>query len=213
MLLEKMIKMEKNHFFFPSSSPLSPLGRHSPPAAHLAPPPLLPRPPRAFPSRGPTGRRDGPAEPLFSLPLSLVVGRPGVRGPAAVFSPPPPACYLPLPSRGPKPWRPGSSRLRKGAARSSVRRRRQFGSRCFRVWGPPVSPCGRLLFIFPRPRRAILSPPSPRRLLERSPSEPPPTRALAHGEPRPSLLPRPRPSPSLSGSARSGPTARGRGTA
>jgi hypothetical protein len=62
--------MGKNPFFFPSPSPLSPLGRRSPPAAHLARPPLLPRPPRAFPSRGPA-RRLRPSLASFSPPLLL----------------------------------------------------------------------------------------------------------------------------------------------
>jgi hypothetical protein len=141
MNLEEMIKMERKTFFsfFPSSSLLSPLGRRSPPAAHLTRTPLIPRPPRAFLSRGPTGRRGSQAEPLFSLPHFSRRGPARRSRPSRHVPSPPAACYLPLPSCGPKPRRPGSSRLRKGAARSSVRREGRFGSRRFRAWGLPVS--------------------------------------------------------------------------
>jgi hypothetical protein len=101
MNLEEMIKMERKTFFsfFPSSSLLSPLGRRSPPAAHLAPPssrgPLAPSPL--------VGRLIGAAaqpSPSSPFPISLVVGRPGVRGPAAVFPSPPRPAISPSPLAG-----------------------------------------------------------------------------------------------------------------
>jgi hypothetical protein len=103
---------------------------------------------------------------------------------------------LPCPRPVSCPWRPSSAwpgHLRVGTARSPGWNRRRFGSRRLRAWGPPVSPCGRPMFIFPRPRRAILSAPSPRHLLARSPLKPPTPSSSPHGESRLSLLPRPPP--------------------
>jgi hypothetical protein len=153
MLLEKRLKWEKNPFFFPSSSPLSLLGRRSPPAAHLARAPPFSRP----------GVR-GPAWPLSSPPFSLVFG------PARRLRPscsPFPGPRKP-PRLGPLGWRaaqpPNGSPAPFACARGAVAQ----PPPPLRV-GPACKPRGHLLFI-PYPYDTpFLSPHCSRR------SKPPPS--------------------------------------
>jgi hypothetical protein len=149
--------MGKNPFFFPSSSPLSPLGRRSPPAAHLARAPPSP----AAPSRLPLSWADWSARrpsraPLLPPPFSC-------RGPArrprpslASFFPPPfslvfgparrlrPSCSpFPGPRKpprlGPLGWRAAQPPNGSPAPFACARAGQLPSRRRLCAWGPPVS--------------------------------------------------------------------------
>jgi hypothetical protein len=180
--------MGKNPFFFPSPSPLSPLGRRSPPAAHLARPPLLPRPPRAFPSRGPA-RRLRPSLASFSPPFFSLV-----FGPARRLRPnrsPFPGPRKP-PRLGPLGWRAAQPPNGSPAPFACARAEQLPSRRRLCAWDPSVSPWS--------PPVHLLPPTTPRfslslSLANRSPQspaarpEPPPPLIPACGEPLPPLSP------------------------
>jgi hypothetical protein len=148
--------MGKNPFFFPSSSPLSPLGRRSPPAAHLArapPSPAAPsrlplswadwsarRPSRApllpppFSCRGPA-RRPRPSLASFFPPPSLsFLGRLGACGPAALLFPARENLLALGRLAGARPSRPTARPPPSPARAGQLPSRRRL---C--AWGPPVS--------------------------------------------------------------------------
>jgi hypothetical protein len=114
------------------------------------------------PSLGPASLAQPSRGLPFPLPLfSSWVGQ-APRGPAVV-SPPLAACFFlpPFPLRV-LGWN-------RGALARPVRATVLAAARC--MWGPPVSPCSRLLFNSLPPRCASLSPSSPRR--SRRPRSPP----------------------------------------
>jgi hypothetical protein len=184
MLLEEMSKMGKKPFLFPFFfSPLSlgPMFPSCDPSGARPPPP-------AAPSRLPLSWADWSARrpsraPLLSPLFFLVVGRPGIRGPAAVFSPPPPAaCYFPLPSA---PWAETTAAQLGALARQA---RKAVWQPPFSRVGPACKPWNRPLFIlFPTTLLSSL-PNDSRRPENRRPHAPSPTVS-----PSRSLLPVPFP--------------------
>jgi hypothetical protein len=135
--------MGKTPFLFPSLSSLSPLGRRFPSGGPSSASPLLPRPPRASPSPGPSGRlaaqlgvvaRPSRAPTTRARPTGRLA-----RGPAAPTARPAPV-----------------ARVRAGQLPSHRRHR----------WGPPVcaqaAPCSSPLtsttpaFLSPRVARSFL---------------------------------------------------------
>jgi hypothetical protein len=148
--------MGKNPFFFPSSSPLSLLGRRSPPAAHLAraPPfsrgPLAPSPlvgrlvgAAAQPSPSSpsplflswAGQASAAQPGLFLPPPSLsFLGRLGACGPAALLFPARENLLALGRLAGARPSRPTARPPPSPARAGQLPSRRRL---C--AWGPPVS--------------------------------------------------------------------------
>jgi hypothetical protein len=187
MLLEKGLKWE-NPFLFPFSfSPLS-LGPAFPSCGPSGTPPLLPRPPRAFPSRGPA-RRLRPSLASFSPPFFSLV-----FGPARRLRPsrsPFPGPRKP-PRLGPLGWRAAQPPNGSPAPFACARAEQLPSRRRLCAWDPSVSPWS--------PPVHLLPPTTPRfslslSLANRSPQspaarpEPPPPLIPACGEPLPPLSP------------------------